>query len=235
MMGGGGGPQRGLDFPGNQPQFRNGPYGQPPMNHQFDGPPPQMQRQVTDYQQSQQYKLLPPPKIHGGIRQEPVSYDRSNSVADFGRRRPPPGDILVPTKVVDYQHRSAVAKEEPLDYFHRKDQADPKPMPRMEFDPKGRNVFNSRWGTPKRTSRFSDEVDVDTKRARPQERAVRPARNSRDYNHRNEERDTAGKKEEKAKPTTVVDVTKATPAVAEKPVNKAAEDYLEGISDEEIE
>lgn len=202
------------------------PYGGP-HNSGFGpgGGPSGMQQQHLQNQQHQQnvqqhmnisrdFNLLPPPVIHGSRRPDPIP--------EFGKRRPPQPvhDILVPTKVVDYQHRSAMGKDEPLDYFHRKSQSDPKPQP-QGF--KNRNLFTSRWSAPKRQSRFSDEPEV------PEQKRPRQQETGRDWTKGTSNQNTdAGKRKNN-------DRGNSSSSSTTQGVKGKVEDYLEGISDEEIE
>lgn len=188
-------------------------------NRPFHGPPPpHMNMNMNMNMQQQQYgNNLPPPVIHGGRRPE---WDREQRVNDFGMRRQTDEPILVPTKVVDYQHRSASKEEERLDYFHRKAQADPKPKPQLNpnvFD--GRNVFTSRFSGPKRQSRFSDE-STSSKMAR-----TAPGNTTREWTSNRPKATPPTKPTYPTKPTTQA---KVVPAV--KP-----DDYLEGISDDDMD
>lgn len=198
-------------------QFGNPSYGQ--GNQHFGGPMPQQNFQ------HEQYNMLPPAIIHGGRNPE--------ADMDF-RRRPkrPPSDILVPTQVVDYQHRSVAGEKKPLtDYFHRKDQVASGPSRRVDT-PSGRSVFATqpRWAAgAKRRSRFSDSMEI--KKPRPEDER-RPNR-AQQWKEKKEDFRALGR----GKDVKEVSASKeATKDKEKKPAPSAkAEDYLEGISDEEIE
>lgn len=210
-MDGYGGPPRSAQFERN---FQSNNFGiPPPQPNAFSGPPPRINM-------AREYNVLPPPVNSGGHRPNVGAWD-----PEFGNRRPA-REILVPTKVVDYQHKSAATKDDKMDFFHRKNQTDSAPrIPVKNTAPafttpagKGRNVFNSRWeqgssggGPTKRRSRFSDDVEpVDRKRSRDVQVEQKKMPQSQ---CKGDTKSTKNEEGPKSKP----------------------EDYLEGISDDEID